>query len=1071
VNLNVISQMALFLLLASHPLSAQSTNLTLRPLPPDPNGWFHFKTDGYHETDHWTNLIYNVEASADLSNWVAIARLHRLPPDRIEYWNGTRVPAGTNLSYIDPGSGSSTRRFYRIRAMPPDTLDWKNQMAALADPFSLWMQDLSWVKFVISTHEPTRVYFADSSDYDLHYHFVTNRIPGFSNLSREEVDLRSQYNANRQLYLGTILQPADGVSRLREYGIQFVGREPIPPEKVRELFNVVRSAVLSPPGVIATYLPTFEQSPSAEANRAFFEANGLSLRRAEDWIRTDTIYSAGWALGRLVFVSATNIAAAYADGTLRPTDILLTDGVPAELPFVAGIISLVPATPNSHVAILAQSYKVPFVSIADTAMRARVLSLTNRDVLLQVPGRQVQASVGANILLFPLDADFDPALKAELLALKEPPPLNIRRKQRFGAYTSPTTALRPEDGRFFGGKAANFGLLRRVLPTNSPTPSLAVSMDLWDDFMDQVRGATTLRADISNRLSRFIYPPNVAEVKSELATIRAIIRNQTTFTSQQQQTILAALGPFATNRNIRFRSSSNVEDADYFSGAGLYDSFSGCSGDDLSGNTGPSICDPSEDGPRGVFRAIRRVYASFYNDNAFLERLRLNINESEVGMGLLVHYSAPDDIEMANGVATVRMGPGGSTDTATLVSQLGSVSITNPDGNSSPEEVWAGSYQLLGLLLGFTRGSSLVLLGDHVMNWPTDYENLARLLFLAGNAYVADNPGPQPVLDFEYKKLQPGILEIKQVREVPSLVNTQQIAVYLLNERQSFATLQQSTAAWDFASTHRLKSRWTFETRNVQLATSNLHDGFFTDIIVEYISGDRVVTNTLAGFSNLAYRVEEPLVPGIPAAIYSWRVDSAAGPATFTLSAAHWYPYALPQQNPVAHLADFDFTLRLTVDYDDPVSFVFRSPGTFENILIGPLHTNSPVEVVRVLQYEQGGSGPTNVTISSRYAIGNNHLYQGEPPLFRFEETRITGFTSQPIVLRGFFSQSWYSGHRQYVEHFLFEPHLEEGIAPALLQELEAKNIRMIYLYMANEDISSTNSLVTFSSRALGPFP
>ena len=331
-----------------------------------------------------------------------------------------------------------------------------------------------------------------------------------------------------------------------------------------------------------------------------------------------------------MFVSATNIPTAYANGSLRPTDILLTDGVPAELPYVAGIITFAAATPNSHVAILAKSYNVPFVYIAEQGMRDRILSYTNREVALQLTTPDSLGTLSScRMLLIGLDADFDPALKAELLALKQPPPLNIRRKERFGAYTSLTTDLRPEDARFFGGKAANFGLLRRVLPTNSPTPSLAISMDLWDDFMDQVMSSgLTLRAETSNRLAKFTYPPNVAAVKAELSTIRSLIRNQTQFTTSQQQTILAALSPLATNRNIRFRSSSNVEDSDYFSGAGLYDSFSGCSGDDLDGdNSGPSICDPNDDGERDVFRAIRRVYASFYNDNAFLERLRLMANE------------------------------------------------------------------------------------------------------------------------------------------------------------------------------------------------------------------------------------------------------------------------------------------------------------------------------------------------------------------------------------------------------------------------------------------------------------
>jgi hypothetical protein len=1063
--------MVLFLLLGPALVSGQSTNLSLRPLPSDINGWFRLASEGYHETDNGANLFYHVEASANLSNWVEIARLHRFPPDAVQFWNGTRLPAGTNVSYTDPGSASAYRRFYRLRAVSSGTSDWKNQAATVYDKFAASMENFSWIKFALATNEPTRVYFADSSAYPLHYDFVTSRLPGFANLSRAEVDLRSLYHTNRQIYLGTLLQSSDPVWRVREYGIQLVGRDPIPAEQVRDLIKLVESAVFTPPGVVASYLPTFEQAPFVETNRHFYEANNIPLRRLDDWLRTDVIYSPGWALGRLVFVTATNVPAAYASGALRPTDILVTDGVPAELPYVSGIITLAPATPNSHVAILAQSYNVPFVYVAEQALRERIFAYLNREVVLQLPGRN-QTVGGGNTLLLALDPNFDPALKAELLAQKKPPALNIRRKERFGAYTSPTSALTPQDARFFGGKAANFGLLRRVLPTNSPTPSLAISMDLWDDFMDQeMVGGSTLRMIISNRLSRFTYPPDVASVSSELSAVRSLIRTQARFTTNEQQIVLGQLASFATNRNIRFRSSSNVEDADYFSGAGLYDSFSGCSGDDFSSNTGPSLCDPTEDGPRGVFRALARVYASFYNDNAFLERLRLNINESEVGMGLLVHYSSPDDIEMANGVATVRVDAG--SETAELVSQVGAVSITNPDGNSRPEKISASRYPLLGLYLGMPQGSSLVTLGDHVMSWPGDYEELTRMLFLASHAYETSNSRPGVVLDFEYKKVQPGRLELKQVREVPSLVTTQQQAAYLLNERITFATVQRSYPTWDLTSAHRLKSRWTFETRSLQFTTSNLLGGFLTDATVEWISGERVVTNTLAGLSNLSYRVEEE-VPRVPTMFYSWQGISAAGPATFTLKASHWYPFMSPQENPILHLSDPFFNFMWSVEYEAPVWFVlhpFRF-GTFELVGLAPLQTNSPTEVARVLNYDQGGSGgATNVSIQSRYYIGNNHFYQGEAPLFRFEETRISGLTSEPIVLRGFFSQTWYSGHRQYSEWFLFEPHLEEGISPALLRELEAKDIRLIFLQMANEDTASTNRLVTFGTHAAGPLP
>src|SRR4030066_263814 len=120
----------------------------------------------------------------------------------------------------------------------------------------------------------------------------------------------------------------------------------------------------------------------------------------------------------------------------------------------------------------------------------------------------------------------------------------------------------------------------------------------------------------------------MAALADDLSYIRDMFRDRyfTSFTHSQENAVIGILQDprygFDANRNIRFRSSTNVEDCNYFTGAGLYDSFSGCLAGDLDGNaSGPCICDANETGERGVFRAIRKVFASFYNDNAFLERL------------------------------------------------------------------------------------------------------------------------------------------------------------------------------------------------------------------------------------------------------------------------------------------------------------------------------------------------------------------------------------------------------------------------------------------------------------------
>jgi len=114
---------------------------------------------------------------------------------------------------------------------------------------------------------------------------------------------------------------------------------------------------------------------------------------------------------------------------------------------------------------------------------------------------------------------------------------------------------------------------------------------------------------------------------------------------------------------------------------------------------------------RGVFRAIQKVYASFYNDNAYIERLRHQLDESTVGMAVLVHYSAPDETELANGVATLKFERGefSSTD-GDLVTQKGAVSVTNPDGTARPEVV-QGYHHDFGAGGFLNQRSSLVPLG------------------------------------------------------------------------------------------------------------------------------------------------------------------------------------------------------------------------------------------------------------------------------------------------------------------------------------------------------------------------
>ena len=54
------------------------------------------------------------------------------------------------------------------------------------------------------------------------------------------------------------------------------------------------------------------------------------------------------------------------------------------------------------------------------------------------------------------------------------------------------------------------------------------------------------------------------------------------------------------------------------------------------------------------------------------------------------------------------------------------------------------------------------------MTWPADYRTLMDQLYAAAGAYAAYYPAKQEYeLDFEFKRLVPGVLELKQLRAVP----------------------------------------------------------------------------------------------------------------------------------------------------------------------------------------------------------------------------------------------------------------------------------------------------------------
>ncbi len=908
-----------------------------------------------------------------------------------------------------------------------------------------------WVKFLILTSAPGAVYFQDSNLYSFHYDFAVNELPQFSGMTPAQFDAVTLFATGQQAILGAVLVPptAAGQHVFPEYGIQLVRRDPYSATETRDILQTVAAGVIAGQSVQSYYMPSLEQLPVAETNAAYFQSEGFPVSSTARWLDGNACYSAGWALGTLKFFPASQIDAAFLGGGLTAEDILLTDGIPAEIPFLAGVISLAPSTPNSHVSLLAQTFNVPFTYLSDADDALKAQSLVESRVALRVLDRFGVCQVR----IVDTEDELAPSDVQAILALKSPPVLNIVPTQTLGSYSAATDGLLLADIRYFGGKAANMGILRQSIPASSPV-SVGFSFDLWNEFLDQTMpGGSTLRQEIAQQLAPFSYPPNIATLDGVLRDIRDRIKDDTTFSGPLTSAVLATLQDaayaFDPDRKLRFRSSTNVEDSEQFTGAGLYDSFSGCLADDLDADgSGPSICDSGQSNERGVFRAIRKVFASFYNLNAFLERLRHGVDEGDVGMALLVHHSFPDPLELANGVATFTRGPG-SSKRAYLVLQPGANSVTNPNPGEIPEEVdvYIASFGIWPTIL---EHSNLLVLGETVLTDPDEYVAVTELLVDAADHYEVTIPLSEFVLEFEFKKTAPGdALVVTQVRRVPQPDSTPSITPFLLNEPTEYCLFQGEGGGSVFG-THRLKSRWEIETENLWLTSANLQTGFYGETALEYFEGC-VTFDQVGPF---------PQWPGFTHAYTTGQTDDGwifadlQNPRAYTLQTPQIPELVAPSESPILLLRDFgwqsDYTdngcLPIQAGYATPVPDIdYTGPITtlIDYGLLCPCRTHLQTDLRIDRVHVDGG-----ITIETSY-------YWPKPaevaagytaPLIEFIETRITGLIPQTIVLTGEYAQTYKPGHHNFSAEYLFEPAVEQGISQQILDELAAIDVRVIYL-------------------------
>jgi len=343
-------------------------------------------------------------------------------------------------------------------------------------------------------------------------------------------------------------------------------------------------------------------------------------------------------------------------------DIVLLNGIPIDIPVVAGIITTEFQTPLSHINVLSHNRGTPNMALRDGWTNARLDGLLNKLVYLRVT----------------LDSFYirEAGLQEAQFfwSQKEPHTPHIL---ALDTVTSGLVDLAQADLNsvsLIGGKAANFAELAKIIisgygPLPLPEGYFAIPFYYYcrhikkyglDVFIDSMLNDTVFQTDVVWRQQQLLRLQDSIKKCPLDTTLIRLVKERVRALSNYQ--------------NIRFRSSTNAEDIEGFNGAGLYDSFTG------------TLNDPD----KPIDKAIKKVWASLWNFSAFEEREYFKIDHRTVAMGILVHRSYP--AEAANGVVITKNLYNPYNPAITINVQIGEISVVSPEEKYFPDQIIYYTY-------------------------------------------------------------------------------------------------------------------------------------------------------------------------------------------------------------------------------------------------------------------------------------------------------------------------------------------------------------------------------------------
>jgi len=415
------------------------------------------------------------------------------------------------------------------------------------------------------------------------------------------------------------------------------------------------------------------------------------------------ILNRGLAFGTLKLMTPQELES----GVVSYTDIIVLTNLPNSLPIVGGTITEELQTPLAHVNVAARNRDTPNIALLGASTDDLVAPFLGKLVRFEVAagGFAIETATPDEAQAFWESRQVDPVTLAYDLLAQE-----LSWFHELGFDESATV----------GSKAANLAELSVLLPDSVPAgfaipfhyyqqflDSSELSDDLClqagDDCLDEGRHPpaclaacqiclTTPKPEkLSGYLARLLgdglFRTDSLVREAALDGVRFAMRHSPVDAALAKE-LDGRVAGLTGMAPVRLRSSTNTEDLDGFSGAGLYESVSAYAA-----------------GPKAASNRVRRVWASVWNWRAYEERSFWNIDHLDVKMGVAVHRSFP--LEAANGVLITRNLADPNVVGMYVNVQPGEVSVTNPGQSAIPEVFSIIPKPLGGVQVARQRFSSL----------------------------------------------------------------------------------------------------------------------------------------------------------------------------------------------------------------------------------------------------------------------------------------------------------------------------------------------------------------------------